>query len=158
MIVCDARASAIASPSLRSPASASRSATRADGWHAYADVAAGAATFTPDGPTAATDPLLLYFTSGTTQLPKLVEHTHASYPAGHLSTMYWLGLQPGDVHLNISSPGWAKHAWSCVFAPWNAEAAVFSSTSRGSTRRRCSTRSWRTASRRCARRRRSGAC
>ena len=42
-----------------------------------------------------TDPLLLYFTSGTTAQPKLVEHTHASYPVGHLSTMYWLGLQPG---------------------------------------------------------------
>ena len=96
-----------------------------DGWLAYGAVADGAATFTADGPTAASDPLLLYFTSGTTQLPKLVEHTHASYPAGHLSTMYWLGLQPGDVHLNISSPGWAKHAWSCVFAPWNAAAAVF---------------------------------
>ena len=60
----------------------------------------------------ASDPLLLYFTSGTTAQPKLVEHTHASYPVGHLSTMYWIGLQPGDVHLNISSPGWAKHAWS----------------------------------------------
>ena len=70
----------------------------------------------------ATDPLLLYFTSGTTSQPKLVEHTHASYPAGHLSTMYWIGLQPGDVHLNISSPGWAKHAWSNVFAPWIAGA------------------------------------
>jgi acetyl-CoA synthetase len=53
-----------------------------------------------------------------------VEHTHASYPAGHLSTMYWIGLEPGDVHLNISSPGWAKHAWSNVFAPWIAEATV----------------------------------
>ena len=73
----------------------------------------------------ADDPLLLYFTSGTTSKPKLVEHTHASYPVGHLSTMYWIGLQPGDVHLNISSPGWAKHAWSNVFAPWNAEATVF---------------------------------
>jgi acetyl-CoA synthetase len=38
--------------------------------------------------------------------------------------MYWIGLRPGDVHLNVSSPGWAKHAWSCVFAPWNAEATV----------------------------------
>ena len=38
--------------------------------------------------------------------------------------MYWIGLQPGDVHLNISSPGWAKHAWSNLFAPWNAEATV----------------------------------
>jgi acetyl-CoA synthetase len=74
---------------------------------------------------ASGDRLLLYFTSGTTSRPKLVEHTHVSYPVGHLSTMYWLGLQPGDVHLNISSPGWAKHAWSNFFAPWLAEATVF---------------------------------
>jgi acetyl-CoA synthetase len=39
--------------------------------------------------------------------------------------MYWIGLRPEDVHLNISSPGWAKHAWSNVFAPWNAGATVF---------------------------------
>ena len=75
--------------------------------------------------TAPGDPLLLYFTSGTTSRPKLVEHTQASYPVGHLSTMYWIGPQPGDVHLNISSPGWAKHAWSCFFAPWIAEATTF---------------------------------
>ena len=68
---------------------------------------------------------MLYFTSGTTARPKLVEHTHTSYPVGHLATMYWIGLRPGDVHLNISSPGWAKHAWSNLFAPWNAEATVF---------------------------------
>jgi acetyl-CoA synthetase len=75
--------------------------------------------------TAPSDRLLLYFTSGTTSRPKLVEHTQVSYPVGHLSTMYWLGLRPGDVHLNISSPGWAKHSWSCFFAPWIAEATVF---------------------------------
>jgi acetyl-CoA synthetase len=74
--------------------------------------------------TEPTDPLLLYFTSGTTSRPKLVQHTQVSYPLGHLSTMYWLGLRPGDVHLNISSPGWAKHAWSCFFAPWIAEATI----------------------------------
>ena len=79
----------------------------------------------PHPETLATDPLLLYFTSGTTSRPKLVEHTQVSYPVGHLSTVYWLGLRPGDVHLNISSPGWAKHAWSCFFAPWIAESAVF---------------------------------
>ena len=95
------------------------------GWLSYADSDAAPADFTPDGPTQATDPLLLYFTSGTTSKPKLVLHTHQSYPVGHLSTMYWIGLQPGDVHLNISSPGWAKHAWSCFFAPWNAGATVF---------------------------------
>ncbi len=82
------------------------------------------AEFTPDGVTKASDPLLLYFTSGTTAQPKLVEHTQVSYPVGHLSTMYWIGLRPGDTHLNISSPGWAKHAWSNVFAPWIAEATT----------------------------------
>ena len=75
--------------------------------------------------TLAGDPLLHYFTSGTTSRPKLVEHTHVSYPVGHLTTMYWLGLRPGDVHLAISSPGWAKHAWSCFFAPWIAESTIF---------------------------------
>jgi len=79
----------------------------------------------PDGATDASDPMLLYFTSGTTAKPKLVLHTHASYPVGHLSTMYWIGLREGDVHWNISSPGWAKHAWSSVFAPWNAGATIF---------------------------------
>lgn len=95
-----------------------------DGWHAYADADAEPAGFDRGGVTRASDPLLLYFTSGTTAKPKLVEHTHASYPVGHLSTMYWIGLRPGDVHLNISSPGWAKHAWSSLYAPWNAEATV----------------------------------
>lgn len=96
-----------------------------DGWESLENVSASPDRFTPDGPTAATDPLLLYFTSGTAAKPKLVQHSHQSYPIGHLSTMYWIGLQPGDLHWNISSPGWAKHAWSCVFAPWNAGAAVF---------------------------------
>ncbi|MGI5324257.1 AMP-binding protein [Actinomadura nitritigenes] len=96
-----------------------------DGWLRYADAYDGSDVFSQYGMTMSSDTLLLYFTSGTTAQPKLVEHTHASYPAGHLSTMYWLGLRPGDVHLNISSPGWAKHAWSNVFAPWNAEACVF---------------------------------
>jgi acetyl-CoA synthetase len=97
----------------------------APGWRALDDAFALPASFVPDGPTKASDPLLLYFTSGTTSKPKLVLHTHTSYPVGHLATMYWIGLQPGDVHLNISSPGWAKHAWSCFFAPWNAGATVF---------------------------------
>jgi acetyl-CoA synthetase len=96
-----------------------------DGWLAFDRTADFADTFEPDGPTRADDPMLLYFTSGTTAKPKLVRHSQRSYPVGHLSTMYWIGLQPGDIHLNISSPGWAKHAWSCFFAPWNAGATVF---------------------------------
>lgn len=96
-----------------------------DGWLPYEAAFAAPETFVPDGPTAADDPLLLYFTSGTTAKPKLVRHSHRSYPAGSLSTMYWLGLRPGDIHCNVSSPGWAKHAWSSVFAPWNAGATIF---------------------------------
>jgi acetyl-CoA synthetase len=120
-----------------------------EGWLPYDDFLGGSRDFLPDGPTAAGDPLFLYFTSGTTANPKLVEHTHVSYPVGHLSTMYWIALQPGDVHLNLSSPGWAKHAWSNVFAPWNAEATVlilnaarFSATRLLDTLTRCSVTSF----------------
>ncbi len=94
------------------------------GWLDYTGADSADAAFVSDGVTRGSDTLLLYFTSGTTAKPKLVEHTHASYPVGHLSTMYWIGLERGDVHLNISSPGWAKHAWSNVFAPWIAESCV----------------------------------
>ncbi len=99
------------------------------GWRRYATLL-GSQFFTPDGPTKADDPMLLYFTSGTTARSKLVVHTHASYPIGHLSTMYGLGLRPGDAHLNISSPGWAKHAWSSFFAPWNAGATILALSQR----------------------------
>ncbi|HEV3105759.1 MAG TPA: AMP-binding protein [Trinickia sp.] len=104
---------------------AAPTANAAGKWFDFADGYAASPAFTPEGTTRASDPLLLYFTSGTTSKPKLVEHTHESYPVGSLSTMYWIGLQPGDIHWNISSPGWAKHAWSCFFAPWNAEACIF---------------------------------
>src|SRR5437899_5393081 len=87
------------------------------GWWRYEDAYTADARYLPDAPTGATDPLYLYFTSGTTSRPKLVAHTQSSYPIGHLSGMYWSGLCPGDVHLNVSAPGWAKHAWSSFFAP-----------------------------------------
>ncbi|MDT5296877.1 MAG: acetyl-CoA synthetase [Mycobacterium sp.] len=96
-----------------------------DGWHDYAD----ARDVVPAGPSVARttvdDSMLVYFTSGTTSRPKLVEHSQVSYAVGHMSTMAWIGVRPGDVHLAISSPGWAKHAWSCFFAPWIAEATIF---------------------------------
>ena len=95
------------------------------GWIPYSQAYEHSPDFIPDGETNANDPLILYFTSGTTALPKLVLHTHQSYPVGHLATMYWIGVRPGDVHLNISTPGWAKHAWSSFFAPWNAGATIF---------------------------------
>lgn len=95
------------------------------GWTDYRESAASPDVFVPTDAGPVTAPLLEYFTSGTTSKPKLVRHSRQSYPVGHLSTMYWLGLQPGDVHWTISSPGWAKHAWSCFFAPFNAQACVF---------------------------------
>lgn len=97
----------------------------ADGWHRYADAADVSSAGPFETVTEVGDPLLVYFTSGTTSKPKLVEHSQVSYPVGHLSTMAWIGVTPGDVHLAISSPGWAKHAWSCFFTPWIAEATIF---------------------------------
>jgi len=75
-------------------------------------------------PTKSDDPLLYFFTSGTTGLPKIVVHSHFTYPVGHLTTLSWLACKRGDVHYNISSPGWAKFAWSSFFAPWNAGATI----------------------------------
>jgi len=98
--------------------------TQESGWTSYEDALKEDREYGVV-PTKATDPFLLYFTSGTTAKAKLVLHTHQSYPVGHLSTMYWIGIRESDIHQNISSPGWAKHAWSCFFAPWNAGATTF---------------------------------
>ncbi|TFE25305.1 AMP-dependent synthetase [Frankia sp. B2] len=97
----------------------------AAGWRPYTEADGVTEVHRFESRTAPTDPLLFYFTSGTTSRPKLVEHSQVSYPVGHLSTLYWTGVQPGDVHLNISSPGWAKHAWSSFFVPLIAEATIF---------------------------------
>src|SRR5664279_279506 len=95
-----------------------------NGWISYWDAYREDDTYAPETATKPIDPALLYFTSGTTAEPKLVMHTHQSYPVGHLVTMYWIGVRPDDIHLNISSPGWGKHAWSSFFAPWNAGATI----------------------------------
>ncbi|KQW04839.1 AMP-dependent synthetase [Leifsonia sp. Root4] len=94
------------------------------GWLDMADAASAPASAIPNT-VGSQDPALIYFTSGTTSVPKMVVHSHLSYPVGHLSTMYWIGVQPGDVHMAISSAGWGKHAWSSLFAPWIAGATVF---------------------------------
>ncbi|WP_216899816.1 AMP-binding protein [Nocardia alni] len=95
------------------------------GWHVYSDADAVESAGPFESVTDVADELLVYFTSGTTSKPKMVRHTQISYPVGHMSTLYWIGARPGDVHLAISAPGWAKHAWSCLFAPWIAEATIF---------------------------------
>lgn len=97
-----------------------------DGAYAYTDAYASTHELTVDGPTPADAEMLVYFTSGTTSEPKMVLHTQESYSVGHFSTLYWLGVDADDVHLNISSPGWGKHAWSSFFAPWIGEATVLS--------------------------------
>lgn len=78
------------------------------------------------------EPAVIYFTSGTTGHSKMVLHTQASYPLAHLITgKYWLDLRPGDLHWNVSDPGWAKAAWSSLFGPWHRGATVFSFYKRG---------------------------
>ncbi|MGW4350555.1 AMP-binding protein [Nocardia sp. NPDC004582] len=101
------------------------SSERTVGWRDYAEAAHVESAGPFRAVTEVTDPLLVYFTSGTTSKPKMVQHSQISYPVGHLTTMYWIGVRPGDTHLAISAPGWAKHAWSCFFTPWLAEATVF---------------------------------
>ena len=72
------------------------------------------------------DPLLVYFTSGTTGYPKMVINTHSSYPIGLKPTgEYWLDNRPTDLHWTLSDTGWAQAAWTCFFAPWNMGAAIF---------------------------------
>ncbi len=83
--------------------------------------------------TRASDPCLIYFTSGTVGYPKMVLHTHASYPIGHtvVTGRYWLDLNPHDLVWNLSEMGWAKAAWSNFFGPWGNGAAIFVQDARG---------------------------
>ncbi|MEN5031720.1 AMP-binding protein [Pseudomonas sp. Ps21-P2] len=96
------------------------------GWIPFTEHQHHSPQFTARRPTSVDEPLFGYFTSGTTSAPKLVLHTHQSYPVGHLSSVYWNGIRPGDVHLNVSAPGWAKHSWSSFFVPWTCEATIVS--------------------------------
>jgi acetyl-CoA synthetase len=94
------------------------------GWMSFDELRDASTTFMPDAVTRADDPMLLYFTSGTTSCPKMVLHSHRSYPVGHLATMYWIGARPGDIHLAIGAPGWAGHTFMAFFGPWNAGATI----------------------------------
>lgn len=95
-----------------------------EGWYTLEDIEKES-TEAEAVATKADDILFMFFTSGTTGMPKIVCHTHFSYPVGHLTTTTWIGLTENDVHYNISQPGWAKFAWSSFFAPWNVGAAIF---------------------------------
>ncbi len=102
------------------------------GWTDYHQVAAQAAPVYNGPKTKSDDPCLVYFTSGTVGYPKMVLHTHASYPIGHtITAKYWLDLDENDLHWNLSEMGWAKAAWSNLFGPWIMGAAMFIQDARG---------------------------
>ncbi|MFN8503018.1 AMP-binding protein [Kouleothrix sp.] len=102
------------------------------GWVSYEPAVAAAADARARLATPSADPCMIYFTSGTVGYPKMVLHTHASYPIGHTITgKYWLDLRPGDLHWNMSETGWAKAAWSNLFGPWNMGASLFIYDGRG---------------------------
>ena len=76
-------------------------------------------------PTDNTDTSLLYFTSGTTGMPKMVQHDFA-YPLGHILTAkYWQNVTDGGLHLTVADTGWAKAAWGKIYGQWLSGSAVF---------------------------------
>ncbi len=101
-----------------------------NGWTSFSEIDAEEKS-ADAGDTNKDDDLFWFFTSGTTGLPKVAVHTQSSYPLGHLTTAAWIGLKAGDIHFNISQPGWAKFAWSCVFAPLNFGATAFAYVPKG---------------------------
>jgi len=94
-----------------------------EGWTSYEDIDKEAAQADP-ADVGKDDVLFCFFTSGTTGLPKRVGHSATSYPVGHLSTAVVIGMEPGDIHHNLSAPGWAKWAWSSFFSPFNMGATA----------------------------------
>ncbi len=103
-----------------------------EGWRSYDREVEAASGHYREVDTKSSDPCLVYFTSGTVGNPKMVLHTHASYPIGHVVTgRFWLDLRPDDLHLNLSETGWAKAAWSSFLGPWNMGAALFVQDARG---------------------------
>ncbi len=97
---------------------------RIEGWDSYADAQEQSHHYETDESTSENDPFLHYYTSSKSIRPRLVEYTYGGFPVGHLATLYWMGLTPGDVHLALNSAGWPMHEWNSLFVPWSAEATV----------------------------------
>lgn len=76
-------------------------------------------------PNENTDTMVVYFTSGTTDMPKMVAHNF-TYPLGHINTaVFWQRLRDGDIHFTLSESGWAKCSWGKMYGQWLAGATVF---------------------------------
>ncbi len=96
------------------------------GWRSYDELVGAASAAPQTRRTRSEQPALIYFTSGTTGRPKMVLHSHASYGlAHHLTARFWLGLDPADLHWNLSDTGWAKTAYSGLFGPWFTGSTLF---------------------------------
>ena len=103
-----------------------------EGWTDYHQIVSEASPEFTGPKTRSDDPCLVYFTSGTVGYPKMVLHTHASYPIGHTITgKYWLDLHDNDLFWNLSETGWAKFSWSNLFGPWIQGASLFIQDARG---------------------------
>ena len=103
-----------------------------EGWTDYHQIVSEASPEFTGPKTRSDDPCLVYFTSGTVGYPKMVLHTHASYPIGHTITgKYWLDLHENDLFWNLSETGWAKFSWSNLFGPWIQGASLFIQDARG---------------------------
>lgn len=95
-------------------------------WTSLAEISATESeNFNPTQKPGGKDTLLIFFSSGTTGLPKMVEHDH-TYPLGHITTaFYWHDLEPGDIHLTVADTGWGKAVWGKFYGQWMARAVVF---------------------------------
>ena len=98
-----------------------------DGWHDFnEEYAIFSSRFArADDAPCGNDPMLMFFTSGTSGYPKLTAHNY-KYPLGHFITAkYWHRVNPDGLHLTISDTGWAKSSWGKIYGQWLCEAAIF---------------------------------
>lgn len=96
-----------------------------DGWLDLDEGVEGSSDMFKRVETKAEEPMLLYFSSGTSGFPKMVLHDH-SYPLGHILTAkHWHNVDPEGIHFTIAETGWAKAAWGKIYGQWIMEAAVF---------------------------------
>lgn len=99
-----------------------------DGWRSFAESESFPEEFprpVGDDATLACDPMLIFFTSGTTGMPKMALHDF-SYPLGHITTAaFWHKVQDGKLHMSVSDSGWAKFGWGKIYGQWICGAVIF---------------------------------